>query len=137
MLYLRQILEGEGLAITRQELIALCLNYSDAYEDYPFDADSAGGTVWTAMRHISNKKTFAFIYERGGLCINLKCDPARADLLRQLFTGVSAGYHMNKTHWNTVLIDSDVSRETLEDMLDESYRLTAPKRRISSQRPQV
>ena len=65
----------------RQELIALCLEYPDSYEDYPFGGEEAGGVVWTAMRHISNKKTFAFIFERDGLCINLKCEPARADML--------------------------------------------------------
>ena len=115
--------------MTRQELIALCLEYPDSYEDYPFGGEEAGGVVWTAMRHISNKKTFAFIFERDGLCINLKCEPARADMLRQLFDGVTASYHMNKTHWNTVRAASDVPPDVLQDMLDESYRLTAPKKR--------
>lgn len=115
--------------MTRQELIALCLEYPDAFEDYPFGGGEAGGIVWTVMRHITNKKTFAFIFERDGLRVNLKCEPARADMLRQLFDGVTAGYHMNKTHWNTVRVDSDVPFNVLQEMLQESYRLTAPKKR--------
>lgn len=115
--------------MTRQELIALCLEYPDVFEDYPFGGEEAGGVVWTAMRHISNKKTFAFIFERDGLRVNLKCEPARADMLRRLFDGVTAGYHMNKTHWNTVCVNSDVPFELLQEMLRESYRLTAPKTR--------
>lgn len=113
--------------MTRQELIAWCLEYPDAYEDYPFGSDAAGGAVWTAMRHVSNKKTFAFLFERGGLCVNLKCEPARADLQRQLFDGVTAAYHMNKTHWNTVRVDSDVPEDILLQLIDDSYAITAPK----------
>ena len=115
--------------MTRQGLIALCLMYPDVFEDYPFGGKEAGGVVWTAIRHLSNKKTFAFIYERDGLCVNLKCEPAQADMLRQLFDGITAAYHMNKTHWNTVRVDSDVPLDVLQDMLDESYRLSAPRPR--------
>ena len=115
--------------MTRQGLIALCLMYPDAFEDYPFGGKEAGGVVWTAIRHICNKKTFAFIFERDGLCVNLKCEPAQADMLRQLFDGITAAYHMNKTHWNTVRVDSDVPLDVLQDMLDESYRLSAPRLR--------
>ena len=105
--------------MTRQELIALCLEYPDAFEDYPFGGEEAGGVVWTAMRHISNKKTFAFIFERDGLRVNLKCDPARADMLRRLFDGVTAGYHMNKTHWNSVKADGEVPDDLLMMLLEK------------------
>jgi len=74
--------------MTRQELIALCLTFPAAYEDYPFD-DVIDAGAWTVMRHRSNRKGFAHIYERGGkLCINLKCDPFEADLLRSAFRDV-------------------------------------------------
>ena len=112
--------------MTRRELIDLCLGYSGSYEDYPFDDyTNAGGagTSWTV------KKSFALIFERDGLCVNLKCEPMRADFLRRAFPdAVTPAYHMNKEHWNTVKPDL-VSREDLEAMIDESYELTRPKRR--------
>ena len=112
--------------MTRRELIALCLSFPDAYEDYPFSDGNGADGAWTVMRHRSNKKSFALIYERGGLCVNLKCSPMRAELLRQVYEGVTPGYHMNKEHWNTVRLDSDVPEEELLGMLSHSYDLTAP-----------
>lgn len=109
--------------MTRRELIDYCLTYPDAYEDYPFD-DIKDAGAWTVMRHRLNKKAFAFIYERSGLCVNLKCEPLRADFLRQLYAGVTPGFHMNKVHWNTVAVDSVISEDALYDMIEHSYRLT-------------
>lgn len=113
--------------MTRQEIIDYCLTYPDAYEDYPFEEKSDPGAS-TAMRHRSNKKIFALINERHGLGVNLKCDPMRADFLRGAYEGVRPGYHMNKMHWNTVAIPSDVPNDALLDMIDHSYELTAPKK---------
>ncbi len=114
--------------MNRQELISYCLTYAGAYEDYPF------GEEWTVMRHGGNRKGFAFIYERDGrLCVNLKCDPMRADFLRQAFRNVSPGYHMNHEHWITVALDgpdqsgSDVPDLELAGMIKHSYDLTKPK----------
>ena len=115
--------------MTRRELIDLCLRYPGCYEDYPFDDftnSSGNGTSWTVMRHRGNRKSFALIFERDGLCINLKCEPMRADFLRGALPGVSPAYHMNKEHWNTVRPDL-VSREDLEAMIEESFDLTKPK----------
>lgn len=112
--------------MTRRELIDYCLTYPDAYEDYPFDEIVDGPDAWTVMRHRLNKKSFAFIYERGGLCVNLKCEPDRADFLRQVYTGVTPAYHMNKEHWNTVHLNSDVPEDELRGMIEHSYRLTMP-----------
>lgn len=112
--------------MTRQELIDLCLAHAGVYEDYPFDEIADAG-AWTLMRHVSNKKSFALIYEREGLCINLKCAPAKGDHLRQLFDSVTPGYHMNKTHWITVRPDGDVPQALLEELIDGSYDLTKKK----------
>lgn len=114
--------------MTRQEIIDYCLTYSDAYEDYPFVSMDAPG-AWVAMRHRSNRKVFAFIYNRSGLCLNLKCEPMRADFLRSLYKGVTPAFHMNKVHWNTLSIPSDVPKDELLNMIDMSYDLTAPKRK--------
>ena len=80
----------------RQKLIEYCLTYPDSYEDYPFD-DSIDADAWTVMRHKTNTKSFALIYERNGkLCVNLKCDPFEADFLRKAYKDVTPGWHMNK-----------------------------------------
>ena len=112
--------------MTRRELIEHCLTYPDAVEDYPFDAPSDPG-AWTAMRHIGTGRIFALIYERDGLCVNLKCEPMRSAFLRGVYSGVLPAYHMNKEHWNTVRLACDVPEEELFDMIDISYRLTAQK----------
>lgn len=84
--------------MTRRELIDYCLTYPDAYEDYPFDDGPDIAGAWTVMRHRLNKRGFAFIFERNGLCVNLKCEQVRADFLRQIYEGVTPAYHMNKEH---------------------------------------
>ena len=116
--------------MTRRELIDYCLTFPSAYEDYPFD-DVADENAWTVMRHRINKKGFAFIYERNGrLCVNLKCDPFEADILWQIFRDVKPAYHMNKTHWNTIVIGGDVSEDELHRMISRSYSLIKPKRSL-------
>ncbi|ADU26771.1 hypothetical protein Ethha_1220 [Ethanoligenens harbinense YUAN-3] len=61
--------------MTRCALVDYCLTYPDAYEDYPFDESADAAGAWTVIRHRLNQKSFAFIYERDGLCVNLKCEP--------------------------------------------------------------
>lgn len=117
-----------GCAVTRRELIDFCLTYAGAYEDYPFGEPAGAPEAWAVMRHRANRKSFAFIYERGGLCVNLKCEPLRADILRQCYAGVTPAYHMNKEHWNTVRV-GEVPGDALYDMIEHSYKLTMPKRK--------
>ena len=62
---------------------------------------------------------------RDPLEINLKCDPDRALMLREIFEAVGPGYHMNKRHWNTVILDGTVPDETLRELIDHSYDLVA------------
>jgi len=117
------------MTMTRRELIDYCLTFPAAYEDYPFDA-IVDDNAWTVMRHRANKKSFAFIYERGGqLCVNLKCNPAESDFLRQVFVSVTPAYHMNKEHWNTVALGGDVPEDELRRMIGNSFDLIKPKAR--------
>lgn len=119
---------------TRQALIDFCLALPAAYEDYPFD--EAGENMWTVMRHQSNKKSFALLYERNGkLCLNLKCEPMEAVLLRQTFMDVTPGFHMNKEHWNTVVPGGDVPDEVLMGMIEQSYDLIKPKVKAKKETP--
>jgi predicted DNA-binding protein (MmcQ/YjbR family) len=115
--------------MTRRELIDFSLTFPSAYEDYPFD-EVADDAAWTVMRHRGNKKSFAFIFERHGrLCVNLKCEPLEADLLRRVYADVSPAYHMNKIHWNTVSLGGDVPEDDLKRMVEHSYDLVKPKLR--------
>lgn len=115
--------------MTRQELIDYCLTLPGAYEDYPFDQLPGEGAT-TVMRHGSNKKSFALIMLHGNqLYLNLKCDPMEADFLRQIYEGVIPGYHMNKTHWNTIVMGMDVPEEEIRRQIDRSYDLVRPKRK--------
>ncbi|GHV03180.1 hypothetical protein FACS1894211_15690 [Clostridia bacterium] len=110
--------------MTRREIIRYCLTLTGAYEDHPFGDDPN----WALLRHKANKKTFACVYERNGrLCINLKCEPGLAVFLREQFRDLAAGYHMNKTHWNTVMTDGDVPDKDLFGFIGMSYDLTKPK----------
>ena len=54
---------------------------------------------------------------------NLKCDPIKAEELRDVFIGIKPGYHMNKKHWNSVYFNEDVPNETIKKMVVNSYNL--------------
>ncbi len=63
--------------------------------------------------------------------VNLKCDPERAIELREQYEAIGPGYHMNKTHWNTVKVGGDVDSRFLQELIDHSYELivsSLPKR---------
>lgn len=55
--------------------------------------------------------------------VNLKCDPERAIELRERYTGIVPGYHMNKRHWNTVDVTGSVPQDLLKELVDHSYDL--------------
>ncbi|MDR2091494.1 MAG: MmcQ/YjbR family DNA-binding protein [Clostridiales bacterium] len=108
--------------MTRRELIDHCLTLSAVYEDYPFDDETA------VIRHTENKKIFAlFINRNGREFLNLKCDPFEADFLRQAFEGIIPAYHMNKEHWNTVVIGADIPEPEIFRQIENSYTLTKSK----------
>lgn len=115
--------------LSRKEWIAYCLTFPGAYEDYPFGEDSAGN-MWTVMRHSKNKKSFAFIFERNGfLHINLKCEPMQADFLRSVYPSVIPAYHMNKVHWNGIILDGRIPDEKIFLWIEQSYALIKPKQK--------
>ena len=63
----------------------------------------------------------------GHFCINLKCDPDEAMMLRDIFPSVIPGYHMNKAQWNTVILDGSIPQGEIERMIDNSYLLVVSK----------
>ena len=114
--------------ITRADLIAYCLRFPRTYEDYPFDSVSDPG-AWTVMRHRGNTRSYALIYVREGRPrINLKADPAESVFLRQEFVDLTPAYHMNKVHWNTIILNGDVPWDEVTRQIAASYDLTRPKK---------
>lgn len=109
----------------RQEVIDFCLTLKGAYEDYPFhDAN------WTVMRHKENRKMFAAVYEhQGNIWVNVKCDPGMTYMWRNAFKSVVPAYHMNKEHWNSIILDGKVGDDAIRNMICDSYELTKPKRK--------
>lgn len=92
------------------------LERPEAVEDFPFGPDVAVFKI--------KGKMFATLATQDGVArTNLKCDPDEAQALRDIFTGVLPGYHMNKKHWNTVLLDGSVPDYEIARMMDRSYGL--------------
>ena len=96
------------------------LSLPEAWLDYPFGDD-------VRVYKVKNKMFGTMGWEDGLARINLKCDPAEAEMLRQIFESVLPGYHMNKVHWNTVLLDGGVPQGETERMIDHSYGLVVKK----------
>ena len=69
-------------------------------------------------------RMFALVTLEAEPCqISLKCDPGFATLLREQYAAVTAGYHLNKRHWNTVTLDGSVPGDELGAWIDDSYEL--------------
>ena len=103
----------------RKQLIRYCLTFPDVFEDYPFDDPN-----WTCMRIRGNRRIFAWIFEREGrIWINVKCDPQWRDFWREAYASVVPAYHMNKTHWNSIILDGTVPDKDIKRMVAESYDL--------------
>ena len=113
---------------TREEAIAFGLSFEDAYQDAPFhDAN------WQLVRYKGNKKAFLWTYEKDGyINLNVKVVPEKAIFWRQIYRSVIPGYHQNKDHWNTVILDGSIPDKDVKLMIAESYDLVSvnPSKRI-------
>ncbi|MDP8257501.1 MAG: MmcQ/YjbR family DNA-binding protein [Candidatus Alcyoniella australis] len=85
-------------------------------ETFPFDET-------TLVLKVGNKMYGLVGLEGDPLRVNLKCDPDLAELLRARYESVIPGYHMNKRHWNSVILDGSIPRKELREMIDHSYDL--------------
>ena len=112
--------------MTKDEYLDFCREIPGASVDQPFEGEF---DIYIA-RHAAGGKWFAAVMLHGGRWIvNLKCEPVEAEFLRSVFQGVTPGYHMNKTHWNSVYFDSDVQDSLIKRMTIDSFRLTERKKR--------
>ena len=92
-----------------------CLLKAGVTEEMPFGPETLVFKVGGKLFALTDIDTFG--------SINLKCDPARAEELREAHDYVRLGYHMNKKHWNTVLIGTGVPEGQLRELIDHSYEL--------------
>lgn len=113
---------------SREEALEYGLSFPDTYQDAPFR-----DTNWQLVRYKRNKKAFLWIYERDGyINLNVKTDPDKAFFWRNFYKSVIPGYHQNKEHWNTIILDGTIPEEDIKVMIAESYDLISdsPSRRI-------
>ncbi len=98
-----------------------CLQKPYCTESMPFDE-------WTLVFKVGGKM-FALLGLEGNGTLNLKCDPEQAVELREHYPdAIFPGYHMNKKHWNTVLLENEsLSYELIIEMIDRSYDLVFDK----------
>jgi predicted DNA-binding protein (MmcQ/YjbR family) len=96
-----------------------CLKKKGVTEEFPFGEDTLVFKVMGKIFAITDIETFT--------SINLKAEPERAVELRDKYSAVKPGYHMNKKHWNTVLIDGSITDKQLCGWIDDSYELVVAK----------
>ena len=93
-----------------------CLSKPDAEETLPFGPD-------TLVYKVNGKAFLLTGLDEVELRFNVKCDPDKAIELREEFACVLPGWHMNKKHWNTIVVDGSVSEDQLKEWIDHSYEL--------------
>lgn len=92
-----------------------CLKKPGVEESLPFGQETLVFKVMGKLFLLTNLESFG--------SVNLKCTPELATELRERYPAVKPGYHMNKKHWNTILIDGSINDEKILDWVDLSYRL--------------
>lgn len=102
---------------TREEALEYALSFPDSYQDAPFHDDN-----WQLVRVKDSKKAFLWTYERNGyINLNVKVTPDTRDLMRMAYASVVPGWHQNREHWNTIILDGTVPDEVIKQMIAESY----------------
>ena len=99
-----------------------CLSKPDAEESFPFGPE-------TLVFKVRDKVFLLTGLDSPDLRLNVKCDPDKAIEIREAFPCVLTGFHMNKKHWNTIVVDGSVSAKQLKEWIDWSYDLVAGKKK--------
>lgn len=102
-----------------EQIREYCLAKKEVTESFPFNETTLVFKVCDRM--------FALLNLAGDTSINLKCDPEKAVELREEFSAVLPGYHMNKQQWNTVMIDGSIPDTLICEWIDHSYDEVAKK----------
>ena len=101
-----------------EQLREYALSKPDVEETFPFGPD-------TLVYKIDGKMFLLTGFDSIPLQFNVKCDPDLAIELREQYAAIIPGWHMNKKHWNTVIIDGSISNKRLQELIDHSYQLVA------------
>lgn len=108
---------------TREEALKYGLSFPGTYQDSPFHDDN-----WQLIRSKGSKKVFLGTYERNGyINLNVKLDPDSRDFYRNVYESVIPGWHQNKEHWNTIILDGSVPDFDVKNMIAISYGLVTDK----------
>jgi predicted DNA-binding protein (MmcQ/YjbR family) len=107
-------------AMNPAELRDHCLSFARAEETFPFGSR-------TSVFKVAGKIFALSQLGADSLRVSLKCEPALAEALREMHTAVIPGYHLNKRHWNTVILDGSLPDETVRDMIEDSYDIVVSK----------
>jgi predicted DNA-binding protein (MmcQ/YjbR family) len=99
-----------------------CISKPDTEETLPFGPD-------TLVYKVNSKMFLLIGLDNDPLQFNVKCNPDKALELREEYPCVLPGYHMNKKHWNTVIVDGSVSSKQLKEWIDDSYELVKGKKK--------
>ena len=108
--------------MTPDALLEFCLSLPQAIETFPF------GEETSVFRTSGNDKIFA-LSSLGSepLAVSLKCDPEESEALRAEFPQITPGYHLNKKHWITIVLDGQVPDELVEQLIRGSHALVRPR----------
>ena len=98
------------------ELRALCLGFPGSVEAVPFGPE-------TSVFKVAGKMFALSPLSARPLRVSLKCEPLLAERLRAAHPAVLPGYHLNKEHWNTLLVDGSLPEQMIRDMIEDSYDL--------------
>ena len=102
------------------ELRRRCLSFPGAEETFPFGPN-------TSVFKVAGKMFALSQLGADELQVSLKCEPTLAEQLREVHVEVTPGYHLNKRHWNTVIIDGSLPDKMITDMVEDSYDLVVSK----------
>ena len=105
-----------------EELRDFALSLKDSTEGFPFGED-------TLVFKVNGKVFLLTSLTSSPLSFNVKCDPDEAIELREQYASILPGYHMNKKHWNTILVDGTLTKKQLKKFIEDSYLLVLKKKR--------
>lgn len=106
--------------MNRTALHEYCLSLTGAYEDFPFGPE-------VAIYKVKGKMFALLPVDANPPSISLKCDPVEAIIMRQNYDSIQPGYHLNKKHWNTVVVDGEIEDTRIREMIEDSYILVRQK----------
>jgi predicted DNA-binding protein (MmcQ/YjbR family) len=111
-----------------EEIRTYALSKPDVEEGLPFGPE-------TLVMKVNGKIFLLISLDAQPLQFNAKCNPDRAIELRDQYSCILPGYHMNKQHWNTIIIDNTLTNKQLKEMIDHSYELVNSKKSKNKQAP--